>query len=378
MSAVSLTEFLPHTATMVAQLKQLVEIESPSTNKAAVDRLGQVLQTQLTTLGAQVVVVPQTATGNHLVATWATAGTTPPIVLLCHMDTVYDLGTLARQPCVEKEGRLHGPGTMDMKASIVIALTALEQLRATGRLPQRPIKLVLTSDEEIGSATSQALLQAECQGAALVLCLEPALPDGALKIWRKGVGDYALIAHGRATHAGADHENGVNAIEELAHHVLALQRLTDYARGTTLNVGTIQGGTRTNVVPDEARLAVDLRVLEMAEAARVEQWLRQRQPVLPGATLTVHGGLNRPPMPLDAAREATFERARLIGAQLGLTLTAGGTGGGSDANFVAPLGIPLLDGLGALGNGAHSEREYITIASLPERAALLAALLTAW
>jgi glutamate carboxypeptidase len=294
------------------------------------------------------------------------------------MDTVYSLGTLVHQPCREVDGKLLGPGTVDMKASLAMALTALAALRETRRWPQRPVTVLFTSDEEIGSGHSRALIEAHARQAGLVLCLEPCLPDGSLKTWRKGVGDFEIIARGRAAHAGADHERGRNAIEELAHHVLAAQQLTDYALGTTVNVGVISGGSRSNVVPDEARAHIDMRVKTASEAERISVWMQSRQPVLAGTRLEVTGGLNRPPMPRDDLMIRTFQKAQQIAAAVGLKLTEGGTGGGSDANFVAPLGVPVLDGLGALGNGAHSEREHIVIASLPERTALLAALISAW
>jgi glutamate carboxypeptidase len=214
--------------------------------------------------------------------------------------------------------------------------------------------------------------------ATLVLCLEPCLPDGSVKTWRKGVGDFTIEVRGKAAHAGADHERGRNAIEELAHHVLAVQKLTDYRLGTTLNVGVISGGSRSNVVPDHAQAVVNMRVMTQAEADRITSWMLALRPAMEGTRVEVTGGLNRPPMPRDALMAATYARAREIAASLGIDLREGGTGGGSDANLVAPLGIPVLDGLGARGNGAHSEREHILIASLPERTALLAAILSEW
>lgn len=378
-------DFIPHTAAMVAHLIRLVEIESPSTDKTAVDRLAAVVARAARDLGAQVEFEPRTAVGDPVVARWpqppgggVAAGDGRPIVLLCHLDTVYPIGTLARAPIREADGQLWGPGTFDMKASSVIALTALAQLRERRLWPHRPITALFTTDEETGSDHSRELIEQHARGAALVLCLEPALPDGSLKTWRKGVGDFEIVAYGRAAHAGADHERGRNAIEELAHHVLAAQQLTDYTLGTTVNVGVFQGGTRSNVVPDQARAHIDMRVLSPAEAERITAWMQRREPILAGTRLEVTGGLNRPPMPRDVLMAATFEKARQIGAAVGLSLTEGGTGGGSDANFVAPLGVPVLDGLGARGNGAHSEREHIVISSLPERAALLAGLLTGW
>lgn len=372
--------FSRQTASMLALLKILVEIESPSTDKASVDLLAAALLPHLTELGAEVTIDPQAEFGDNVVAHWpAPAGATAGgILLMCHLDTVFPLGTLARQPWRVEGGKAFGPGTIDMKASIVLALTALAELRRSGRWPARPITLLLTSDEEIGSEGSRALIERQAQAHALTLCLEPCLPDGSLKTARKGIGEIELVVRGRAAHAGTNHAEGRNAIHELAHQILAAQALTDYPRGTTVNVGVISGGTRSNVVAEEARASIDYRVPTLAEAERLAAWIANLKPVLPDVTLEVQGGLNRPPMPRDALMVETFARAQAIAAKVGLTIGEGSTGGGSDANFVAPLGVPVLDGLGAAGNGAHSEREHIVITSLPERAALLAGLLTAW
>jgi len=208
--------------------------------------------------------------------------------------------------------------------------------------------------------------------------LEPAMPDGAIKTWRKGVGDFIVTVRGRAAHAGSDHQLGRNAIEELAHQILVIQNLTNYDRGTTLNVGVIRGGTATNVVPQEAVAEVDLRIMEPSEAKRIIATLHALKPAMNGTTISVSGELNRPPMPSNDIMKATFERTRKIAAGIGIELIASGTGGASDANFVAPLGIPVLDGLGAVGDGGHSEREFILKDSLPERAKLLATILREW
>jgi glutamate carboxypeptidase len=376
MGTLSVADLAEKTGDLVALIKRLAEIESPSTDKAAIDRLGAVIAEELRRLGARVTIEEQTVTGNHVIGNWGMGRDS--LLLMCHMDTVYDLGTLARQPCVEVNGRLMGPGVVDMKASIAMALTVLAMLKERKLWLDRPLTALFTSDEEIGSETSRPLIERLAKESALVLCLEPCLPDGSLKTWRKGVGDFEIVARGKAAHAGADHESGRNAIEELAHHILAVQKLTDYKKGTTLNVGVVGGGSRSNVVPDEARARVDMRVRTPEEAERITHWMLSLKPILNGTTLEVKGGLNRPPMPRDERMIATFKRAQAIAANLGIKIGEGGTGGGSDANFVAPLGIPVLDGLGALGNGAHSEREHILIASLPERAALLAGIISTW
>jgi glutamate carboxypeptidase len=265
-----------------------------------------------------------------------------------------------------------------MKAGIVIAFQALCRLQESGGLPRREITLLLTSDEEIGSNSSRVLIEQEAARSSLVICLEPAMADGSLKTFRKGTGSIKISTQGRAAHAGVDHEKGVNAIEELAHHVLAAQHLTDYARGTTVSVGKVSGGTRSNVIPDRASAIADLRISDPVEVERLQAWARSRTPFLPGAQVTMTVSTNRPPMPRDARMVETFQKIQALGAKLGLQFSEGGTGGASDANFVAPLGVPVMDGLGAVGEGAHSEREYLKIESLPERAALLAAILAGW
>lgn len=366
------------TRTMVAELKQLVEMESPTRDKAAVDALGAVIAEKTRKLGATVTLDRQTKRGDHVVARWEGSAARRQLLILCHLDTVWSLGTLAEQPLRVKDGRLYGPGSYDMKAGVVIACAALQGLQALGLWPKRPITALFTSDEELGSRTSRALIEREAQRSDLVLVLEPALADGALKTSRKGTGRFVVKTSGVAAHAGAAHDEGVNAIEELAHQILVLQRMTDYERGTTINVGLVEGGQRSNVVPPRARAWVDLRVATPDEGQRVLKQVRGLKPKLPGASVWVQGDLSRPPMPRDDLMARTFQRAAAIAAELGLTLTEGSSGGASDGNFCAALGIPTLDGLGAAGDGAHARHEHVLIRSLPERAALLAALLTRW
>ena len=377
-----MTDFDARRPEMIALLKQLVETESPSTDKAAVDNVGTLVAAECRRLGADVRVVENSSAGNHIVARFPAsrggdASGDAPILLMHHMDTVYPLGTLARMPFYEKDDRLFGPGVLDMKGGIVITLTVLAALQQAGQLA-RPVIALFTSDEEIGSDTSRALIEKLAGESALVLVLESGLLDGGLKTWRKGVGDFIVKVKGRAAHAGGSHAEGRNAILEMAHQVIAIQQLTDYERGTTLNVGLIKGGTASNVVPDEAEAVVDFRVLVPEETARVTAALRALQPVTPDTSIEIGGGLNRPPFPNDGRMQATFARAQKIAATVGLEIRAGGSGGGSDGNFVAPLGIPLLDGLGTFGEGLHSEREYIFTRSLTERARLLAELIKAW
>jgi len=369
-------------------LKLLVETESPSHDKAAVNRVGAIVAEEARKLGARVEIIPNQETGDHVLAKFSSlSGATrlagseveardKPILLLCHMDTVFPLGTLDKTPYREADGKIFGPGTLDMKSGIVISLAAIEEAQSSGL--NRPVSLLCTSDEEIGSHTSREHIERLAKESALVLVMEAALLDGSLKTWRKGVGEFWVKTKGRAAHAGGDYEKGRNAIEEMAHQVIAIQKLTDYSKQTTLNVGVIKGGTVSNVVPEEASVQVDVRVMQPGEWQRLEVEMNKLKPVLDGTSLEISGGLNRPPMPFDDTMKATFERAKSIAAQIGVELKAGGTGGASDANFVAPLGIPVLDGMGAVGEGYHSEREYVFADSLEQRVKLVSALLSNW
>ena len=357
-------------------LKRLVETESPSHEKAAVDKVGAIVAEEARKLGARVDVLPNQETGDHILCTFAAERDEKPILILCHMDTVFPLGTIDKFPYGEADGKITGPGTLDMKAGIVIALAAIAEVQRVGLA--RPVWLLCTSDEETGSLTSRVHIERLAQQAALVLVMEGGLVDGALKTWRKGVGEFWVRTKGRAAHSGGDHEKGRNAIEEMAHQVIAIQRLTDYAKQTTLNVGVIQGGTVSNVVPEEAVIQVDVRVMQPGEWERLEAEMHNLKPALDGTSIAISGGLNRPPMPFDETMSTTFEKARSIAASIGMELKAGGTGGASDGNFVAPLGVPVLDGLGAVGEGYHSEREYIFAESLEQRAKLVAALIKDW
>ena len=355
-------------------LKTLVEIESPSHDKAAVDRVGVIVADEARRLGAQVEVIPNKETGDHVLSKWGSGK--DGILLLCHMDTVFPIGTLSKMPYREADGKIFGPGVLDMKSGIVISLAAIDEARKQGL--NRPVTLLCTSDEETGSHTSREHIERLAKESALVFVLESALVDGSLKTWRKGTGEFFVKAKGRAAHAGGDHEKGRNAIEEMAYQVIAIQKMTDYSRQTTLNVGVIHGGTVSNVVPEEANIKVDVRVMQPGEWERIESEMMKLKPVLDGTSLELRGGLNRPPMPFDETMKITFEKAKAIAAEIGMELKAGGSGGGSDANFVAPFGIPVLDGMGAVGEGYHSEREYIFADSLGKRVRLLSVLLTNW
>jgi glutamate carboxypeptidase len=361
---------------MLVLLKELVSFESPSRDKAALDRLRIRVADILRTIGASVEILPKGQGGDHVLARFPGPAARRPALILGHFDTVWPLGTLAKMPFRVEDGRAFGPGTYDMKAGLTILLHSVRQLLDDPARPApRPIWALFTSDEEIGSPSSRRLIEEAARECAYVLVLEPPLADGSLKTARKGVGRFRLAVEGKAAHAGVAPHEGRSAIVELAHQVLRIQTFQDLKAGTTLNVGVIQGGTTTNVVPARASADIDVRVSTLAEAERVERALHSLVPVTPGIWMEVSGSFDRPPMERSPAIAALFEQARRIGRTLGLELTEGATGGGSDGNFTAAMGIPTLDGLGARGGGAHADDEHVLIDSLPERAALLAALL---
>jgi glutamate carboxypeptidase len=296
-------------------------------------------------------------------------------LVLGHYDTVYARGTLTKMPFRIARGRVYGPGTFDMKAGIVQALFALEALQRSELAPPKRIVFLWTSDEEIGSESSRKLIETEARRSDAVFVLEPSFgPRGLLKTARKGVGEAEVIVHGRASHAGLAPQEGVNAIHELARQIARVQEWNDLRRGVTINAGLIEGGTRTNVIPERARVVLDLRALRIADMRRLERRLHALRPTLAGARLEIHGGFNR--APLERKMSASlFTRAKSLGAQMNLSIDECTVGGGSDGNLTAACGVPTLDGLGAVGDGAHSSHEYVIVKTMPARAALLAALL---
>lgn len=358
----------------LAELTALVEHESPSRDKAALDHLAGRIAARWTGLGGRVEIVRNHAGGDHVVGRFPGTADRRPALVVGHFDTVWPVGTLARMPIRRDGDRLHGPGVYDMKTSLVLIHAMLESLAALGLSLRRPLTVLFTSDEEIGSPTSRALIESLARESAHVLVLEPPLADGSLKTARKGVGRFSVSVEGKSAHAGIAPEQGASAIVELAHQILRIQGLNDPTAGTTLNVGLIEGGTTLNVVADRASAEIDVRAVTIAAAEAVERALRSLEPVTPGTRVVIAGGINRPPMERTPAVAALFDRARALGRELGMELTEGATGGGSDGNFTAAVGAPTLDGLGARGGGAHADDEHIVIDSIPERAALLAAL----
>jgi glutamate carboxypeptidase len=362
-----------HRDWLLELIHTLIRIESPTDDKAAVDRCGAVLAERLRDLGATVSVVPQSAAGNHLFARF---GRGPRQVLVIgHFDTVWPIGQLGRMPIREEAGRLHGPGVLDMKAGISLGMLATRAVLALAPPADARVTMLWTTDEETGSDTSRALIEAEARESEAVLVLEPALAGGALKTARKGIGQYELTVHGVSAHAGVDPRKGVNAIRELALQVLAVDAIRDLDRGISVNVGVISGGTRSNVVPDLASAAVDVRAETLADADTIDRRMRALGAQMPGARLEVSGGFNRPPMERSAGVVRLFEMARACAAEIGVALEEGATGGGSDGNFTAALGVPTLDGLGAVGDGAHALHEHVELDALPTRAAIIASLL---
>lgn len=362
-------------------LRRMVDVESPSEDKAAVDRCGDLVAQACAASGARVRRHRQKHFGDLLEARFNCAsprgaGKLRPVLLLGHLDTVWPLGTLATMPFRIADGRAWGPGALDMKAGVTMALAAVEILQGRGLL-QRPLVLLLNSDEEVGSPCSRTVterLAAECHA---VYVLEPAQGlAGAYKTSRKGVGDFKIRVTGVAAHSGIDLERGHSAIAELARQIERLGSLNDLARGTTVNVGVIAGGTRPNVVAAEAWAHVDVRIARAADAARIERRFASLRPFDKHCRITVEGGMNRPPMERTAATAALFQRAATLAARLGFSLHEAGTGGGSDGNFTSALGIPTLDGMGAVGEGAHAAHESVLIDHLAPRTALLAAMLT--
>jgi glutamate carboxypeptidase len=359
---------------MVASLRQLVELESPSHDKAALDTLGRHLAAEFRRIGGRTRIHSQKHAGDHLQVDLPGAG--KPILILGHMDTVWNLGTLASMPFRVAKGRAFGPGSFDMKAGIVQAIYAIKALQELGgRLP-RAITVLLVSDEEIGSHSSRPITEALAKKSAAVLVLEPSQgPRGALKTSRKGVGAYHVKVEGREAHSGLDSDKGASAILELARQLLVIEKFTDHKRRITVNPGVVRGGTRTNVVAGQATAEVDARVSQSKDSAYLDKKFRSLKPFDKRCRVETTGGIGRPPMERSKMGVALFTLARRLAKELGWEIEEASVGGGSDGNFTAALGIPTLDGLGAVGEGAHARHESVVIAEMPRRAALLARLI---
>lgn len=357
----------PRQAEMLARLRGWVEVESPSLEPERVRALAALVAAEFEDLGCRATL--------HEHGLELATDSPAPVLLLGHLDTVYPVGTLAHMPWREDAGCAHGPGVFDMKGGVVQALFALRALRALA--PRTPLpRLLLVFDEETGSRRSRSLTEAVARQAEAVLVLEPgADDDGKLKLGRKGIALYALQAHGQAAHAGVDFEQGASAIVELAARVAEVAAWSDAATGLTVNPGRIAGGTRVNVVAAEAGAEIEMRAWTAAALAAADARLRALGSANPRVRLEVQGGINRPPMEPTPASRALAERAQHLAAGLGFALGVTRTGGGSDGNFTAALGIATLDGLGMVGGGAHAPHEHIRVSGLVPRTALLAAML---
>jgi len=363
---------------MLETLGELTLLESPSLEKEPTDRCCEFLAEKWLRHGTIAQIVRQKHRGDHLRVVWK-----PPagqaksqLLVLGHYDTVYPIGTLAGMPFRVSAGKAYGPGTFDMKAGIVQALFALEAIRELQAPVQKRLVFLWTSDEEIGSESSRKVIEEEAQRSDAVFVLEPSLgPRGLLKTSRKGVGEAQLIVHGRASHAGLAPEKGINAVHELAAQIGRLEKWNDLRRGVTINADVVSGGSRTNVIADRAQATLDLRAWRFADMRALEKRLHSLKPVHRGAKLEIHGGFDRPPLERKHSADL-FARAKSVARELGFPLGEAAAGGGSDGNFTAALGIPTLDGLGAVGDGAHATHEHIVVNTMPQRAALLACLLT--
>jgi glutamate carboxypeptidase len=345
-------------------LRELVEIESPTGHSEGLRAVATCVADELEPLGGEAELL-----GDHLRVDLPGEG--KPLLLLGHVDTVWEVGTLEDMPFRIENRRAYGPGAYDMKAGLVVLLDAV---RAAGRR-RRAVRVFLTADEEIGSLTGRPLIEEAAEGVAAALVLEPPTQRGNLKTARKGLGRFRLVVRGRASHAGTHPDEGASAVVELAHQILLLKGLGDPRHGISVNVGGVRGGVRENVVADHAEAWIDVRVTHADDVPKMEATLAALTPETPGTKLELEGGFTRPPLERSPGSARLFEKAREHGAKLGLDLHESASGGGSDGNLVGALGVPVLDGLGAEGGGAHARDEHVLLDSLPVRARLLSQLL---
>ncbi|HKS39862.1 MAG TPA: M20 family metallopeptidase [Blastocatellia bacterium] len=365
---------------MLEFMRWLVEQESMSREPEATQRIAENLGERIAEMGAKVDLLSDLRYGATLRARFALNHNSQTfddkqLLVVGHLDTVWPLGTLSVRPFRVEGERAFGPGIFDMKAGVTIATFAARAIKELSRSTQRPVTFLMTCDEETGSHFSREVIEEEARRARAALVIEPPIPGGTIKTARKGVGEFELIAHGRSAHAGNDPRSGISAITEMAHQILAINKLMDYERGTTLNVGVIHGGVLSNVIAAEAIASVDMRYQTAEEGARITEAIAALKPVLDGARLEVRGGINRPPLVRTPEIAALFEQAKRLATEIDYELKEGSVGGGSDGNFIAALGVPVLDGLGVDGAGAHAEHEHIIISDIPRRAALLTRLI---
>lgn len=362
---------------LLAGIRQWIAIESPTDHPEGMARMAAQVQADYEAFGARVQRIPgRDGYGDHVLATDARhcpaeRADGPGVLVLSHIDTVHPVGTLARDNPLRIEGdRLYGAGAEDMKGGTYIALAALRQIAREGRRTGLPIRHLMVSDEEMGSPTSRAHIEREAQRAKFVLVTEPARSGGKIVTARKGVAIFTVTAHGRPAHAGVEHHFGRSAIREIAHQILALEAMTDYARELTVNVGLVRGGSRSNVVPESASVEVDVRMPNAAIGEEIVERIRGLKPRDPDVTLTVEGGINRPGYEKTPGIAALYEHARMLAAEIGFDLVDLKTGGGSDGNFTAAY-APTLDGMGVDGDGGHTHEERLYISSVIPRTRLL-------
>lgn len=361
---------------MLSVLQTMVEYESPSDNKQAIDCLVNYLYDWSVNRGFNAQILEQQERGNHLKVTIGPAEAKEKRLILCHIDTVWPLGTINELPFKIVDDRMTGPGVFDMKCGAMQALFALETIQKHQLAKDKQITILFNSDEEIGSPTSRPIIEDLARQSQYVFVLEPSVPpQGALKTFRKGVGQFKLEIIGKASHAGSAPEKGISAITELAHQILHLESLANPSKGTTVNVGVVTGGSKSNVVSAQASAEIDVRVKTLEEAQRIEQDMLQAKTFTPGAQVKISGGLNRPPMIRTEKTIQVFQHAQQLAKELGFNIEEASTGGGSDGNFTAALGIPTVDGLGAVGAGGHARNEHAFKSHIIPRTALLVRLL---
>lgn len=358
---------------MLSLLESIVNIDSGSHSKEGIDQVGRLLQDEYEGIGFVVETISQEVQGNHLVIRHKDVKQ-PEIMLVAHMDTVFPEGTAKRRPFKIEEGRAYGPGVIDMKASHVTLLYALKALQETGQAGLENVILILTSDEEIGSHTSRELIETHTENKKYALIMEPARQNGALVTARRGVGEYSLYVTGKAAHSGIAPQAGSSAIEELAQKIIKLHKLTDYEEGISMNVGIIEGGNTVNTVAPSAVAHIDVRISKIEQAEWIENKIKEicAVPDVEGTTIELKGGIERPPMVKNTQTVELLEVIQTVGSELGIEITDMSTGGGSDASFTSAKGVATIDGLGPIGGNAHSEEEYLEVASMTKRAELLA------
>ncbi|MGQ4667939.1 M20 family metallopeptidase [Metabacillus halosaccharovorans] len=365
-----------HSEKMLNFIEKLVNIDSGSYNKKGVDQIGEILRNCYENLGFHVKVIPQKEYGNHLVIEHKES-INPSIVILAHMDTVFPKGTVLERAFRIEGQRAYGPGVIDMKSSHAAVLFAIKALINERDEAYKHIKIILNSEEEIGSPTSKSLIEKEAKNTKYALVMEPARKDGSLVSARRGKGNYTLIVEGKAAHSGIEPEKGRSAIEELAHKIIQLHELSDHENGISVNVGLIEGGSSANTVSDHAEAQIDVRMKEIDQVELIEEKLEEicSTTEVAGTKIVLEGEMNRPPMEKNKKTRALLRLIQAVGDEIGIEIEDTATGGGSDASFTSSLGIATIDGLGPIGGNAHSDKEYLEIPSLVERTHLLATII---